>query len=127
MQFPDNVVYTKEHEWVRQEGDLLVIGISDHAQSELGDIVFVELPAIGAALTRAESFGVVESVKTASDLYCPVSGAVVAINEALEEAPEKVNQDPYGEGWMLKIKPSSWEADQTDLLSSADYRTLVEG
>jgi len=126
MNLPDDVLYTKEHEWVRQEGDLVVIGISDHAQGELGDIVFVELPDVGAQVKRSESFGVVESVKTASDLYAPVSGEVVAINDGLEAAPEKVNQEPYTGGWMIKVRPSSWSAEKDQLLSPADYRTLVE-
>ena len=104
LQFPDTVKYSKEHTWARPDGDLVVVGISDYAQDQLGEIVFVELPEIGAAFAIDEEFGVVESVKTASDLYMPVGGEVVEVNQSLEDGPEVINSDPFGEGWMMKIK-----------------------
>lgn len=104
MQFPANLHYSKEHEWVRLEGRRAVIGITDFAQSQLGDIVFVELPALGASTTAGKRFSVVESVKAVSDIFAPLSGKVVEINEALNDAPEKVNQDPYGEGWIAVVE-----------------------
>lgn len=122
MQHPDNLRYAKTHEWVRIEGDLIVTGISDHAQDALGDLVYVEAPDVGQELTAGEQAGVVESVKTASDIHAPVSGVVVEINTALEDDPEKVNEDPYGEGWIYKIKPHNI-ADVDNLLSSKDYET----
>ncbi|MCH4246577.1 MAG: glycine cleavage system protein GcvH [Acinetobacter populi] len=122
MQHPDNLHYAKTHEWVRIEGDLIVTGISDHAQDALGDLVYVEAPDVGQELTAGEQAGVVESVKTASDIHAPVSGVVVEINTALEDDPEKVNEDPYGEGWIYKIKPHNI-ADVDNLLSSKDYET----
>jgi glycine cleavage system H protein len=103
MNFPDTVHYTKEHEWLRLEGQEGVVGITDFAQDSLGDVVFVELPAVGATLAQGQAFGVVESNKTVSDLFAPVSGRVVAVNESLREKPEQVNSDPYGSGWMLRI------------------------
>ncbi|OUY06885.1 glycine cleavage system protein GcvH [Acinetobacter populi] len=122
MQHPDNLRYAKTHEWVRIEGDLIVTGISDHAQDALGDLVYVEAPDVGQELTAGEQAGVVESVKTASDIHAPVSGVVVEINTVLEDDPEKVNEDPYGEGWIYKIKPHNI-ADVDNLLSSKDYET----
>lgn len=122
MQHPDNLRYAKTHEWVRIEGDLIVTGISDHAQDALGDLVYVEAPDVGQELTAGEQAGVVESVKTASDIHAPVSGVVVEINTALEDDPEKVNEDPYGEGWIYKIKPHNI-ADVDNLLSNKDYET----
>ncbi|NNF46197.1 MAG: glycine cleavage system protein GcvH [Desulfofustis sp.] len=104
LQFPDTVKYSKEHTWARPDGDLVVVGISDYAQDQLGEIVFVELPEIGAAFAIDEEFGVVESVKTASDLYMPIGGEVVEVNQSLEDGPEVINSDPFGEGWMMKIK-----------------------
>ena len=121
---PDDLQYTKEHEWIRPQGDAIVIGITDFAQSELGDIVFVELPEVGSALRAGETFGTVESVKTVSDLYAPVSGTVVRVNEALQDAPEKVNEDPYGEGWMLEVERGG---ETSPLLSAAAYREHVNG
>ena len=121
MNFPDSLRYTKEHEWLRQEGQEGVVGITDFAQDSLGDVVFVELPAVGATLTQGQIFGVVESNKTVSDLFAPVSGKVVAINEALADAPESVNADPYGAGWMIRIALAPPTA--TDgLLDAAAYR-----
>ncbi len=117
--------YLKSHEWARQEDDEIVVGISDHAQEQLGDIVYVELPEVGDEVTRGEAFGSVESVKAASDIYAPVSGVVSAINEELEDAPELVNQDPYGKGWMIKIEPSDLE-EWDELLTPEAYEQIVE-
>src|SRR3990172_3990453 len=103
MKFPDNLKYTKEHEWARLKGKTVTVGITDYAQDQLGDIVFVELPAEGDEVAADETFGVIESVKTVSDLYSPASGEVTAVNNALEDRPELVNQDPYGEGWIMKV------------------------
>jgi glycine cleavage system H protein len=125
MSIPEELKYTKEHEWARVEGDLITVGITHHAQDQLGDIVFVELPDVGATVATGEPFGTVESVKAVSDLFAPVSGEVVEVNDALADAPESVNADPYGAAWMLKIKPS--EADAVDsLMSAADYAKLLE-
>ena len=122
---PDSLFYTAEHEWVRKEGDdLLVFGITDYAQASLGDITFVELPEVGATLGRGDSFGVVESVKAASDLYAPVSGEVVEVNEALESGPDQVNSDPYGEGWLIKVKLSD-AAELSELLDPKAYAELT--
>ncbi|MEX2355585.1 MAG: glycine cleavage system protein GcvH [Thermaerobacterales bacterium] len=125
QRYPDQLKYTKEHEWIKVEGGQGVIGITWFAQDQLGDVVFVELPQPGASLKQDEPFGVVESVKTVSDLYAPISGEVVEINDALIDAPEKVNDDPYGDGWMIVLKVA--DADQVDALLSAEaYRELVE-
>ena len=122
---PSNLKYTSEHEWLKDLGDgTALVGITEHAQAELGDITFVELPAVGASLERGAPFGVVESVKAASDLYAPVSGEVLEINGGLESAPESVNQSPYEKGWMLKVKLS--DASQTAaLLDAAAYAALL--
>jgi glycine cleavage system H protein len=125
MNIPADLKYTKEHEWARVEGDAVVIGITDHAQEQLGDIVFVELPAPGTLITKDETFGTVESVKAVSDLFAPLSGEVVETNEALVDAPETVNSDPYGAAWMVKVKPAD-QAEVDGLLSAADYRAVVE-
>ena len=122
MSVPGDLQYTKSHEWVRVEGDVATVGITEHAQDELGDVVFVELPEQGATLEAGDSFGAVESVKAVSDLYAPVGGEVVEVNGALEDSPEKINEDPYGEGWILKLQTS----DQADLLSAAEYEKLLE-
>ena len=122
MSVPGNLQYTKSHEWVRVEGDVATVGITDHAQDELGDVVFVELPETGATLAAGDSFGAVESVKAVSDLYAPVGGEIVEVNSALEDSPEKINEDPYGEGWILRLQVS----DRADLLSAADYEKLLE-
>ena len=117
--------YLKSHEWARQEEDEIIVGISDHAQEQLGDIVYVELPEVGDEVAQGEAFGSVESVKAASDIYAPMSGVVTAVNEELEDAPELVNQDPYGKGWMIKIEPSDpeeWDA----LLTPEAYEKVVE-
>ena len=124
MNIPEDLKYTKDHEWVRVEGKEAVIGVTDFAQSELGDIVFVEIETEGEELEQEEVFGTVEAVKTVSDLFMPVSGEVIAFNDELEEAPEKVNEDPYGEGWMIRVKI----ADLTqfdELLSANDYKKLI--
>ena len=122
MSVPGDLQYTKSHEWVRVEGDVATVGITDHAQDELGDVVFVELPEQGATLEAGDSFGAVESVKAVSDLYAPVGGEVVEVNGTLEDSPEKINEDPYGEGWILKLRTSG----EADLLSADDYEKLLE-
>jgi len=123
MTIPADLKYTKEHEWVRIEGDIATFGISDHAQEALGDIVFVELPEIGRELTPGDAFAVVESVKAVSDVYAPLAGEVIAVNEMLEEAPEKINTDPYGAGWIVRVKISG---DTAELLDEAAYTTFLE-
>jgi glycine cleavage system H protein len=122
LSVPEELQYTRSHEWVRTEGDTATIGITDHAQDELGDIVFVELPETGANFDAGDSFGTVESVKAVSDLYTPVGGEVVEVNEALSDSPEKINEDPYGEGWIIKIQVSG----EADLLSASDYEQFLE-
>ena len=122
MSVPEELQYTRSHEWVRTEGDTATIGITDYAQDELGDIVFVELPETGATFDAGDSFGNVESVKAVSDLYTPVGGEVVGVNEALSDSPEKINEDPYGEGWIVKIQVSG----EADLLSASDYEQFLE-
>jgi len=124
MKMDSTAKYQDTHEWSRQEGDLIVVGITDHAQQSLSDVVFVELPAVGDVLSKGDVFGTVESVKAASDLYMPMSGQVVAINEALGDKPETVNDDPFGAGWMIKIKPAN-PAEWDGLLSAADYEKLA--
>ncbi len=122
MPVPGDLQYTKSHEWVRVENGVATVGITDHAQDELGDVVFVELPETGATLAPGDSFGAVESVKAVSDLYSPVGGEVVEVNSALEDNPEKINEDPYGEGWILKLQIS----DRGDLLSAEDYEKVLQ-
>ena len=122
--FPENFRYTKEHEWVKVEGAVATIGITDHAQSELGDIVYVDLPKVGATVEQGKTFGSVESVKAVSDIYAPVSGEVTAINEILNTTPERLNSDPHGDAWLIKIKltnPSQADA----LMSAADYQAYL--
>lgn len=124
MSYPDNLQYTKEHEWIRVEGTTATIGITDFAQRELGDIVFVELEPEGTELDRDDVFGTVEAVKTVSELYMPLSGTITAVNDGLEASPETVNEDPYGDGWMVKIEMS--DADQLDdLMDAAAYSDMV--
>jgi glycine cleavage system H protein len=122
LNIPEDLQYTKSHEWVRMDGDTATIGITDHAQDELGDVVFVELPDAGASFDAGESFGTVESVKAVSDLYTPVGGEVVEVNSALEDVPENINEDPYGEGWIVKLRTT----DEPDLLSPQEYEKVVE-
>jgi glycine cleavage system H protein len=124
MLFPADLKYAKEHTWVRLEGAEAVIGITDHAQKELGDIIFVETPKVGAALERPRAFGVVESVKSVSDLHAPVSGAVIRVNEALAARPELVNQDPYGEGWLVAVALSD-PGQLAGLMTAAEYGAYV--
>lgn len=122
--YPTNFHYTKEHEWVRLEGDAGVVGITDHAQQELGDIVYVDLPKLGAPAEKGKSFGSVESVKAVSDIYAPVSGTIIAVNDALSTAPEKINEDPHGQAWLVKIKLSD-PAEIKQLLSAEDYEKYL--
>ena len=124
IDYPDNLKYTREHEWLRAEGDEAVIGITAFAQKELGDIVFIDIDTEGETLAAGEKFGAVEAVKTVSDLFMPVDGKVLAINEMLEAAPETVNKDPYGEGWMIRIQLKN-PADVDGLMSVAEYETFV--
>jgi glycine cleavage system H protein len=122
--YPANLHYTKEHEWVRVEGDIGVIGITDHAQKELGDIVYVDLPKVGASVQQGKTLGSVESVKAVSDIYAPVSGEVVEVNDALSTTPEKLNEDPHGAAWLVKIKLSAPD-EVKRLLSAEDYQKHV--
>ena len=122
--YPENFRYTKEHEWVSVDGDTGTVGITDHAQSELGDIVYVDLPKIGTQLDQGKSLGSVESVKGVSDIYSPVSGEIVAINTALADHPEKLNSDPHGDAWLVKVKLSDASQVQ-NLMSAADYQSYV--
>lgn len=124
MNVPDDLKYTNEHEWIRVEGDVVVVGVTDFAQGELGDIVFVEVESEGETLARGETFGTVEAVKTVSDLYMPVDGEVIEFNRMLEDNPELVNSQPFGDGWMIRVKMSD-PSQVDDLLSSDDYRTLI--
>ena len=124
MNIPANLKYTSEHEWIRQEGDIAYVGITDYAQEQLGDIVFVDIQTEGETLEAGETFGTIEVVKTISDLFIPVAGEVLEQNAALADQPELVNQDPYGEGWLIKIKPSA-DADFDSLLDAEAYKALV--
>ena len=123
---PDDVRFTEEHEWARQEGENVRVGISDYAQDQLGDIVFVELPEVGTSFAKGDEFGTVESVKTVSELYMPVGGEIIAINEELGDHPEYVNTDPYGKGWMIEVKPSDL-AEMDSLLDKDAYLKQLEG
>lgn len=124
MNIPAGLHYTKDHEWVKIEGDIATIGITDFAQSELGDIVYVEVETLDETLEAEEIFGTVEAVKTVSDLFLPMSGEIIEFNNSLEDEPEKVNTDPYGDGWMIKMKCSNmYQVDA--LLSADDYKTLI--
>jgi glycine cleavage system H protein len=124
MNFPENLKYTKDHEWIKLDGNTAIIGITEFAQGELGDIVYVDISTIGQHVNHEEIFGTVEAVKTVSDLFMPVSGKVLEFNAALESAPENVNKDPYGEGWMIKVEVDN-AADVNGLLSAADYKALI--
>jgi glycine cleavage system H protein len=122
---PENLVYTKEHEWVRVEKNRAIVGITDYAQEQLGDVVYVELPEFGSQLTQSEMCGTIESVKTVADLYAPISGEVVKINEALDDTPELVNNEPYGRGWIVEIQMRDQD-ELEKLLSSEDYEALIQ-
>lgn len=124
MNIPPELKYTKDHEWVRIEDNVATVGITDFAQGELGDIVYVEVETLDETLDREEVFGTVEAVKTVSDLFQPLSGEIIGFNESLEDEPEKVNSDPYGEGWMVKIRLSE-PSEIEDLLSAGDYKELI--
>jgi len=124
MTFPENLKYTKDHEWIRVEGDTGIVGITEYAQGELGDVVFVELPQIGKQVKQGESFGTIEAVKAVSDLYAPIAGDVTEINSELEKAPELVNKDPYGKGWIMKLKISD-KKELNTLLDVKAYRELI--
>lgn len=121
---PKDLQYSEQHEWVRAEGGTAIVGITDYAQKELGDIVFVELPPVGEQLTQAEPFGTVEAVKAVSEIYAPVSGEVMEVNEKLDGTPQIINSEPYGEGWMIKVKLDN-EKELEDLLSAEEYRQLI--
>lgn len=126
MNIPSDLKYTKDHEWIKVDGDIATIGITDFAQSELGDIVYVEVETLDETLDKEEVFGTVEAVKTVSDLFLPLTGEIIEFNEALEDEPEKVNTDPYGEGWMIKVKFSNPQ-EVEELLSDGDYKALIGG
>ena len=122
---PEDLSYTKDHEWVRAKGDQATVGITDHAQHQLGDVVYVELPKVGDKFEASEPFGSVESVKAVSEVYMPLSGSVTEVNESLNDSPEQVNEDPYGEGWMIRIKMNN-PADAQELLASDAYQKMIE-
>ncbi len=124
MSTPQNCKFSKEHEWAREDGNKVVVGISDHAQMELGDIVFVELPEVGSSVSKGESFGTVESVKAVSDVYSPVDGVVESVNEALADGPEAVNSSPYDSGWMIAITPND-KSQLDDLMDASAYEEFV--
>ena len=126
MKIPKDLKYTNDHEWVKIEGDVATVGITDFAQGELGDIVYVEVETVDETLEREEVFGTVEAVKTVSDLFAPLSGEIIEFNQSLEDEPEKVNTDPYGEGWMVKIRFND-PSEIDDLLSAEEYNEVVEG
>lgn len=125
MNLPSDIKYTKEHEWIKIEGNVATIGVTDFAQSELGDIAWLEMPEIGAETKKGDSFGTIEAVKTVEDLFAPLSGKIVEINEGILDSPEWVNDDPYGKGWIAKIEFSN-EAELADLLSAEQYSGLIE-
>lgn len=124
MNTPDNLKFTKDHEWVKVEGDVAVVGITDYAQGQLGDIVFVDIQTLGETLNKEEVFGAIEAVKTVADAFMPVSGEITEVNQALEESPQLVNTDPYGEGWMIKIKMSNPE-ELDELMDITAYKALM--
>ena len=124
MNIPDDLKYTEEHEWVKREGDTVIIGITDYAQGELGDVVYLDLPAVGDNFPQNDPFGSIEAVKAAADLYMPLSGEIVEVNEALPDAPETINTDPYGKGWMVKIKIEN-EDEYTKLMDTAAYNAHI--
>ena len=124
MNVPDQLFYTKDHEWVEFDQDKITIGITDYAQSQLGDIIFVEMPLAGDTFAVGNTFGEIEAVKTVSELYAPLSGTVIAVNDCIEKEPESVNTDPYGKGWLIKLKCSN-ELEKSSLLSSSEYEKLI--
>lgn len=124
MKFPEKLQYTNEHEWVRKDGDVVYIGITDYAQDQLGDIVYVDITAVGETLDANEVFGTIEVVKTVSDLFLPISGEILEMNEAIEDNPELVNEDPYGEGWLIKVKPTNLD-DFNSLLNAEEYKKSI--
>ncbi len=125
MNIPADLKYTKEHEWIKADGNKAAIGITDYAQGELGDVVFIELPAVGSNVSAMETFGTIEAVKAVSDLFSPISGKVTEVNAILEDDPMVVNRDPYGDGWMIKVEMND-SSELDALLSAEDYRSLVE-
>jgi glycine cleavage system H protein len=125
MNFPEDLKYTREHEWARVKGKRVVVGITEFAQDQLGDVVYVELPAVGDVVKKGEAFGVVESTKAVSDVFAPVSGKVVEVNDPLTDAPETINEDPYEEGWMIQVEPSD-PKELDDLLGAKAYAKFVE-
>ncbi len=125
MNIPEDLIYTKEHEWVRVTEGIAVVGITDFAQSQLGDIIFLELPNVHDKIIAGEPFGEIEAVKTVSELYAPVNGTVIEVNNDLDDCPEKVNEDCYGDGWIIKIKPENG-TDHKDLLNHKKYRNIIE-
>ncbi len=126
MNIPEELKYTKDHEWIRNDGEILTIGITDFAQRELGDIVYVEVDTLNETLEAESVFGTVEAVKTVSDMFLPVSGEIIEFNDALEDAPEQVNDDPYGEGWMVKVRCEDL-SEIENLLNASEYKTLIGG
>ena len=125
MEYPEGLKYSKEHEWVLVEGKIAIVGITEYAQEELGDIVYVELPEVGEKVVKDDPFGVVESVKAVSDIYAPINGTVVEVNDALPDSPETINEDPYGDGWMIKVEMTDSD-DLKDLMNADDYAEYVE-
>tara|TARA_R110002049_G_scaffold19254_12_gene72645 strand:+ start:1116 stop:1493 length:378 start_codon:yes stop_codon:yes gene_type:complete len=123
MKFPEDLKYTKDHEWVKIDGETVTVGITDFAQKELGDIVFIEVETVGDSMDTGEVFGTVEAVKTVSDLFMPIAGEILEMNSLLEDSPELVNEDPYGDGWMIKVKRN--QETETDLLSPEEYKNLI--
>jgi len=126
LKFPEDVRYTDDHEWARQEGDIIRVGISDYAQDQLGDIVFAELPEVGDSFDKGAEFGTLESVKAVSELYLPLGGEIISVNEAIADAPELVNTDPYGDGWMVTVKPSN-AGDLDALMDKGAYIAMLKG
>lgn len=124
MEVPPGLKYSKEHEWVAAEESMATIGITDHAQDQLGEIVYIELPSVGEKISKDDPFGVVESVKAVSDIYAPISGTVAEVNEGLRESPEVINEDPYGDGWLIKIRASD-VSEMDDLMDSEEYEEMV--
>jgi glycine cleavage system H protein len=124
MSVPEELKYSEDHEWTRKEGDVLVVGITDYAQGELGDVVYLDLPAVGDSFNQKDAFGSIEAVKAAADLYMPISGEIVEVNDSLPDAPETINKDPYGDGWMIKIKMSNAE-EYDALMDAAGYEAHI--